>query len=87
MNTTNKYTSSSVWAAPAALANLQQRGGASSWSVIHSKKSPARFIAVALNHEPDEFRLAPSGRTPGRALRAMRRWLKRENLPFGEELT
>ena len=68
------------WSAPSKVRQLQQHGGPSSWS-IRMDYARQRWIAVPLNHY-DEKRFAsqPGGRTHGRALRACRRWLQREQI-------
>jgi hypothetical protein len=72
------------WQAPGAVARLQQWGGPSSWGVYLRgyRAGRADFVALPINHEPDEMHAQPGGRTPGRALRHMRRFLRRNPLAF-----
>jgi len=70
------------WSAPSKVGLLHQHGGWSSWS-IRMDYSRQRWIAVPLNHyDGPRFATQPGGRTHGRALRACRRWLRREQIPF-----
>ena len=76
-------STSSNWSAPAAVSALQSHGGHSSWSVVRVAIPGSRqWAAVPLNHEPEAFALIRYARTPGRALRATRRFLDRHPVAF-----
>jgi hypothetical protein len=64
--------SSPFISAPSSVSMLSQFGGTSSWGVT---RLGAGWVAHMLNHTPDQW--ANYGRTPGRALRAIRRASKR----------
>jgi len=80
------------WKAPACIARLQQYGGNSSWSIFYSIGEHG-YRARPLNHLPPAFKIPVSeraksaphvlvGRTPGRALRNVRRFLSRNPVVF-----
>jgi hypothetical protein len=74
-------TTTNHWAAPATLANLAN----SNWHVktVHGTFRAGHF---ALTGEGDQLdarvNMIPTGRTPGRALRAFRRKLQRDRITF-----
>jgi serine/threonine protein kinase len=77
--TTTTASASAFWAAPASTERLRH----SSWSVVrHAVTGSRQWAAHPLNHEPALFRSVRLARTPGRALRAMRRFLKANPIAF-----
>lgn len=78
-----------TWSAPAAFAAIGSVGpfrtSGSTWHVIHAPGKPGHFLAghFALTGEGDPLQgWAGTGRTPGRALRRIRRRLKRNPVLF-----
>jgi hypothetical protein len=74
-------SSGDFWSAPASVSRLWQFGGDSSWS-IYVRPADGRLVALPLNHEPAAIFHQRGGRTAGRALRALRRQLRREPVAF-----
>ena len=82
MTNSNKVLSQN-WTAPTAVSQLRQNGGTSSWhvQVINGRHVAGHF---ALTGEGDALRGWPFGaRTEGRALRRLRRYLRRSPVSFG----
>ena len=93
-----KNTTTIVWTAPAAVFALRQNGGSSSWHVqpiglevdadarvIHGHLYGAgHFRLTAFGDVLESLRRggAFTGRTPGRALRRLRRYLRRHPVAF-----